>query len=546
MKATLQNNRGIALTVVMMVTVLLLSIVGVSLSLSQLELKKTSNLKLASQAFYAAEAGSESGVSLLRQLLNNKLHVSTSDLNIAAPTLSGYAFDVFSIEKEGSMVATFLTSGNYAQLTAYIQRYKITSEAKVTGTDAKARILQHAVDYLIPLFQFGIFYEEDLEILPGPDMTFSNGRIHSNSDMYLGANSSLSIDSLTTSAGNVFNRRKNNGAAMPGTVQIKDGAGDYQEMNIDSDSSDWKTESQNIWDGRIKSQDHGIQGINLPLPSTNTPIDIIKNCDIADTQELKEAKFCWKAGLKIIDGVAYDKNDNVLDLSAGGNNPLSTETFWDRRENANIQVSTIDMDKLNSNTIAMAALNNPPPGEDAGILYAYRSGADQGIRLHNGSTLPSIGLTVASEQPIYVQGDYNVNNGPAAVIGDAVNILSNNWDDTNSQLNLTSNRVASNTTVKGAIMTGHVETEPNAGHYSGGVENLPRFLEDWTDKTFTYSGSLVSLWFSEHGTKRWKYGAPVYKAPDRNWSYGIDLSNMPPGTPRVRVVEKTSWFHGYN
>jgi len=233
----------------------------------------------------------------------------------------------------------------------------------------------------------------------------------------------------------------------------------------------------------------------------------------------------------------------VLDLIAGGNNPLSTETFWDAREGANIQVTTIDVDKLNSNTVAMAALNNPPTGEDAGVLYTSRSGADKGIRLRNGSTLPSIGLTVASDRSIYVQGDYNVNNGPAAVIGDAVNILSNSWNDANSSLNLDSNRVASNTTVKGAIMAGHVESDPDTGQYSGGVENFPRFLEKWSGKTLTLSGSIVSLWFSEQATGNWKIGSPVYKAPIRNWSYGIDLNNLPPGTPRVRLVERTSWFH---
>ena len=537
------NEKGVVLVVALVFLVVLGVMGAAAVMMTVGDLKISGNYRNNEQAFYVAEAGAEYGVSMLRQLLNNKLHVSTSDLNIAAPTLSGYSFDVFSIEKEGSVVESPISSGNFAGLSAYIQSYKITSEARVTGTNAKAKIVQYADDHLIPLFQFGIFYEKDLEILPGPNMTFSGGRIHSNNDIYFGANSTLSIDSLTTSAGNVFKRRKNNGSVMPGTVQIKDGAGNFQVMNIDSDSSDWTTVSQNIWNGRIKSQDHGIQGLNLPLPSTNAPIDIIKNCDVADTQELKEAKFCWKAGLKVIDGVAYDKNDNVLDLSAGGNNPLSTETFWDAREGANIQVTTIDVDKLKSNTVAMAALNNPPPGEDAGILYASRSGAEKGIRLRNGSTLPSTGLTVASDRSIYVQGDYNVNNGPAAVIGDAVNILSNSWNDANSSLNLNTYRVASNTTVKGAIMAGHVESDPATGQYSGGVENFPRFLEKWSGKTLTYSGSLVSLWFSEQATGNWKYGSPVYKAPVRNWSYGIDLNNLPPGTPRVRLVERTSWFH---
>ena len=83
-----------------------------------------------------------------------------------------------------------------------------------------------------------------------------------------------------------------------------------------------------------------------------------------------------------------------------------------------------------------------------GILYAAANekesnpNKEDGIRLVNGSKLPSQGLTVVSENPVYVQGDYNTKdkNGnlrtaltpltdliPAAVMADAVTVLSNNW-----------------------------------------------------------------------------------------------------------------------
>ncbi len=56
MKNALQNNRGFALAVTLMVVVLLLSITGVSLSLSRLELKKTSNHKLGTLDLELADA----------------------------------------------------------------------------------------------------------------------------------------------------------------------------------------------------------------------------------------------------------------------------------------------------------------------------------------------------------------------------------------------------------------------------------------------------------------------------------------------------------
>ena len=92
-------------------------------------------------------------------------------------------------------------------------------------------------------------------------------------------------------------------------------------------------------------------------------------------------------------------------------------------------------------------------------------------------------------------------------------------------------------------MTGNTNSQDN--HYSGGLENLPRFLEKWTDKTFTYKGSMVDLWFSEQATGIWVYGSPVYEAPDRAWSFDMDFldpTNLPPGTPMVNTVLKVSWL----
>ncbi|MCP4273859.1 MAG: hypothetical protein GY781_18205, partial [Gammaproteobacteria bacterium] len=222
-------------------------------------------------------------------------------------------------------------------------------------------------------------------------------------------------------------------------------------------------------------------------------------------------------------------------------NPISNDTFWDAREGAWIGATTVDVQQLGTNTVATAALNSAP---ESGVLYVSESGSNKGVRLANGTTLPVGGLSIASENPVYIQGDYNTTNAPAAVAGDAVTILSNNWDDVNSNLDLNTYRVADPTTVKAAIMAGHVETA--GSQYSGGLENFPRFLEKWSSKTFTYSGSLISLWQSEQATGNWKYGSPVYKAPKRDWSYGLDVNNMPPGTPYVRLVSKVGWYQEIN
>ena len=89
---------------------------------------------------------------------------------------------------------------------------------------------------------------------------------------------------------------------------------------------------------------------------------------------------------------------------------------------------------------------------------------------------------------------------PCAVIADAVNILSNAWQDSHSSWDVSS-RDAANTTVNTAILAGIVPSANNI--YSGGAENFPRFLEDWGGKTLTYYGSMVELYKSRQSIGTW-------------------------------------------
>src|SRR4029077_7248624 len=123
-----------------------------------------------------------------------------------------------------------------------------------------------------------------------------------------------------------------------------------------------------------------------------------------------------------------------------------------------------------------------------GILYiddvSSTGYADpKAIRLTDGATLPSIGstgLTVASQNPVYIEGDYNTSGTrvPSAVFADSVTILSNAWDDSNSSGGLSS-RNASDTTVNTALVCGFVPSEwtnpvtHQTYGYSGGLNNFP-------------------------------------------------------------------------
>jgi hypothetical protein len=136
-------------------------------------------------------------------------------------------------------------------------------------------------------------------------------------------------------------------------------------------------------------------------------------------------------------------------------------------------------------------------------------------------------------------------------MGDAITLLSNNWNDANSGAGLAA-QVASNTTVNAALVSGNVPTGTSGSIYSGGGENFVRFLEDWTGKTFTYYGSMLNLYASAQGTGLWGYGN-YYLPPTQYWyfdsSLSVDSSGNPVTVPgyisTVAYLQQQRWYLQY-
>ncbi len=385
-------------------------------------------------------------------------------------------------------------------------------------------------------FQHAVFYSDDLEILPGPNMSFV-GRIHSNKDMYLDSNNTLTINSeYVHSAANIYNKRKDADQYPPGDVSIKKaGTGAYFNMSgLDSNHPDWFTESQSRWKGTVKSSVHGVTKLSTPVVGSIQP-----NGYYANNAEIKiENGTIRQDAQLLIEGI---------DIPAG---TIITDTdFYNNRESKYIRMTNIDLKKLAgyapSDPEGSPSFPNHLPAN--GLIYTTRDDAgpteEPGIRLINGSQIYRTGgLTVVSNDPMYIQGDYNtINKKPAAVICDSVNILSNAWNDANSHLNLSS-RTASNTTINTAFIAGTDNT--TSGHYNGGLENYPRLHEGWSGRTLYIRGSFVELWNSQIAQGAWQYGNPQYTAPNRNWNYDTDFnySNMPPYTPWAVEAQRSAWW----
>lgn len=185
------------------------------------------------------------------------------------------------------------------------------------------------------------------------------------------------------------------------------------------------------------------------------------------------------------------------------------------------------------------------------------------LKIVNGATLVigtscsgTDGLTVTSENPVYIQGDYNapVDDGTwggvsvaAAVEGDSVTFLSNNWNDVNSfafPYNV-NNRAAAPTAYRAAIIGGKGIPFPQVAGQAqdfgtdGGVHNFLRFLENW-GLVCHYRGSMVSFFYNRQGVGTYK-GTGVYNPPSpRDYSFDTNFTLgpacLPPRTPSLRSV----------
>jgi hypothetical protein len=245
---------------------------------------------------------------------------------------------------------------------------------------------------------------------------------------------------------------------------------------------------------------------------------------------------------------------------------VTNQTFYDYREGKTVQAVQLDVASLNAwlgNNSAtggqqyndLNTTGSSTKGHDINSVYVYNSVANNNsslpaVRLADGEELPAAGLTVATPFPIYVKGDYNTTTDgshyskslgdttytrPAALLGDAITILSANWQDSYGSGLGVGSRNPVDTTINAATLEGIVPSD--GSHYSGGVENFLRLLENWSGHTLTYNGSIVVMFPSQYATSPWNGG--YYSVPRRQWGFDtnfLDTDKLPPLTPQVKAT----------
>jgi len=257
--------------------------------------------------------------------------------------------------------------------------------------------------------------------------------------------------------------------------------------------------------------------------------------------------------------------DGTLTARRGG--------FYNNREQAWVRMLNVNVHDLlawNRSQAPADRLFDPDDATNGGIVLFLSvvgpgsTGAIQnpryGVRVFGSSDLdfPSgvadpTGLTVVSDQALYVEGSYNQGavgspKQPAALIGDTINVLSNGWSGTASCRNdcqsrkPLAQRPAAPTTIYAAFIGGVDVTTPN--NYNGGLENYMRFHETWSGQVMFYRGSFVSLGTPQRANGPWcGTGATcnIYNPPQRNFDFDTDfqaVQNLPPLTPQVVSVRQ--------
>lgn len=220
------------------------------------------------------------------------------------------------------------------------------------------------------------------------------------------------------------------------------------------------------------------------------------------------------------------------------------------------------------------------PQSDANNNYGVRIFDSADLDPLNTTFPPGVadptGVSVVSDQLAIVEGNFNtVDKAPAAVMADAVMILSQGWEvamggipndfKSNESLASGNRSVPANDFPGGSSFSGPTSLGVNAAllfgigpssldpdWYNGGLENFARMMESWSGRTLNYRGSFVSLGEPQHKLNNWRCGSgtgcDIYDPPVRAFDYDTDfdqVENLPPMTPRFVYLQQRMYTRFY-
>ena len=318
-----RREQGMAMVTALLV-LLLISAMIVGMSWLVLTDKKLGGNNADRQtAFYGAEAGMEALTTQLQSSFVNNYALSASDITtivnntqtvtnnipgvsyLAPNGSNGFEIDFTpdpSPSNAGNPLAQQHTilSGTYAGLVGLLTPYtmKVTSR---TAFGSEARLQRTVQTVAIPVFQFGLFSDTDLDFFAGPDFNFG-GRLHTNGNLWLAENGgTLTLAGKTTAVGQVIRTNLENGYSTSSsyntTVNITTNPGSSSYANLTTSQGSvtgtsyfgavstslnepaFKNLASSTYNGNLGNGYTGVLPLNLTIATPalgGTPIDMIR------------------------------------------------------------------------------------------------------------------------------------------------------------------------------------------------------------------------------------------------------------------------------
>ncbi|NIN72133.1 MAG: hypothetical protein GTO46_09490 [Gemmatimonadetes bacterium] len=292
----LTDRRGLALVATLLVLTVMAVLVAAAVRASMTTVRTSGMEYHEARVFYAAEAGAEVALSQLKLALQDG-YLSDSELTgINPPALEEFSFDSFSVQRLDTAVVEEITDGPYSGLWALTQNVEVYSLASDPGANMSGVVLA-AKAQAIPIFQFGVFYEEDLEATNGPPMTFV-GRVHSNGDIYLSSRNAWYMEMITT-PNKVIHNRKDQNRVYDGVYVFNPVTTDSVVLDFDSrtipGAEAFKAESWAKFNAQLRTDAFDVDSLRLPLPPGVPAVELIRPREMDDGEAEKSVKFAWNA-----------------------------------------------------------------------------------------------------------------------------------------------------------------------------------------------------------------------------------------------------------
>jgi hypothetical protein len=360
------SESGMALISALLIMMLLSALLVGFFAVIMADQQATGVTRDQTQAYAAAHAGLETLTADLGALfVGGNYSPTAAELNAltaAPPALPGFQFlaptggSGYTITP-GTVVTATIPSGPFQGLQALITPYVINVTARANGSamsgSAEVRMRREVQTVAVPVFQFGVYSENDLSFFAGPSFDFG-GRVHSNQNIYLAQDGAetLTLRDVVTAVGEVVRTHLPNGLSIStslhrGYVNVATTSGTsptFRRLSCGSQGGNcgggtqegsvtvasvppstlqmvsgrptmvlvpgntpneptWTNVTTGLYSNRIRNGLTGAKRLDLPLVTDGAlPVDLIRRPSLTtpDTQVVLDQRFFSMASLRIL------------------------------------------------------------------------------------------------------------------------------------------------------------------------------------------------------------------------------------------------------